>query len=369
MRKHSPSRIGKRDHLLRTSTRILRQTRARTEHNNFYQICVRPVTSSLPVDKFYDGRAQLTQPWRGPGTTMAKVFSVTNMKGGVGKTTISVALAQTFAKGFDRRPPAKTLLLDLDAQANASFWLAGYEKLTTCIEKGATIDTFLEDAVIFGRPATIAERAVPAKTLSENLFLAPASPNLRIAERELIVFLARRQRSLLEVEHVVSDLLERELHSLSQTYDVIVIDTAPGISAFAEAAIRLSHAIIVPTVPDFISNLGLLSFCRSVSWSGARSQGAAKRIPWVVANKVRSTPHHQKMIKQMRAEAESEDREFSMFSTLVPSSPRIDEIASDLDLDGALDFGDENAGIFAALSTEALEIAQASAQTATSNAK
>ncbi len=299
----------------------------------------------------------------------AKVFSVTNMKGGVGKTTISVALAQTFAKGFDNQPPAKALLLDLDAQANASFWLAGYEKLTTCIEQGATIDTFLEDAVIFGKPATIAERVVPAKSLSNNLFLTPSSPNLRIIERELIVFLARRQRSLLEVEHVVSDLLEQELRSLSQTYDVIVIDTAPGISAFAEAAIRLSHTIIVPTVPDFISNLGLLSFCRSVSWSGTRGKSVAKRIPWVVANKVRSTPHHQKMINQMRAEAESEDREFSMFRTIVPSSPLIDEIASDLDLDGALNFGAENAGIFSALSAEALEIARASAHPVTSGAK
>lgn len=279
----------------------------------------------------------------------AKIISVANMKGGVGKTTLSVAIAQSLAKAGD-----KVLVVDLDAQANASFWLSGQAKLGEQIEQGKTIDTFLEDAVVFGKSPTLQEIIRPAKALSDRLFVAASSPNLRLVERELIVFLSRRHRNLMEVERVVSDLLEQQLKALRNAYDVIIFDTAPGISALTEAALRLSHLIIVPTVPDYVSNLGLLSFCRSVAWSSNEIATASRRLPWVVANKVRQTKHHQLMLQQMRAEAGAE---FNMVKTEIPSSPKIDEIASGLDMDGKLAFDGAGAEVFATLASEVLELA------------
>lgn len=280
----------------------------------------------------------------------AKIISVANMKGGVGKTTLSVAIAQSLAKAGG----GKVLVVDLDAQANASFWLSGQAKLGEQIEQGKTIDTFLEDAVVFGKSPTLQEIIRPAKALSDRLFVAASSPNLRLVERELIVFLSRRHRNLMEVERVVSDLLEQQLKALRNAYDVIIFDTAPGISALTEAALRLSHLIIVPTVPDYVSNLGLLSFCRSVAWSSNEIATASRRLPWVVANKVRQTKHHQLMLQQMRAEAGAE---FNMVKTEIPSSPKIDEIASGLDMDGKLAFDGAGAEVFATLASEVLELA------------
>ena len=60
----------------------------------------------------------------------AKVVAISNMKGGVGKTTIAVALAHEFAKGVDG-VQARVLLVDLDAQANASFWVLGMRSSRT----------------------------------------------------------------------------------------------------------------------------------------------------------------------------------------------------------------------------------------------
>jgi cellulose biosynthesis protein BcsQ len=197
----------------------------------------------------------------------AKILSVANMKGGVGKTTVSVALAQAFAGGSKTRPKLRTLVIDLDAQANASFWLCGQADLTAQIEQNKTIDAFLEDEIVFAKSVSLSNNIRPAKALSDKLFVVPSSPHLRIIERELIVFLSRRHRNLLEVERVVSDLLEQQLETLQHDYDVILFDTAPGISALTEAALRLSHIVMVPTVPDYVSNLGLLSFCRAVNWS------------------------------------------------------------------------------------------------------
>jgi cellulose biosynthesis protein BcsQ len=291
----------------------------------------------------------------------ASIISVANMKGGVGKTTIAVALAQALASGGARKP-AKVLVIDLDAQANASFWLCGQATLTAHIDQSKTIESMLEDAIVFGKEVALKDYARPAKALGDRLFIAPSSPNLRIVERELIVYLSRRHRSLMEVERVVSDLLEQQLAPLRGAYDVIVFDTAPGISAFTEAALRQSHVVIVPTVPDYVSNLGLLSFCRTVSWSSNDRDNAVKRIPWVVANKVKTSKHHQAMLQQMRAEAGGADREFNMFRTEIPNSPKIDEIASDLDMDGKLSFDAQGAEVLAALAAEVIEVAERSAQ-------
>jgi chromosome partitioning protein len=292
----------------------------------------------------------------------AKIVSVANMKGGVGKTTISVALAQALAAGSR---PAKVLLIDLDAQANASFWLRGQAQLTAQIEQGKTIDSFLEDSIVFGKAASLADIIRPAKAHADRLFVAPSSPHLRIVERELIVYLSRRHRNLMEVERVVSDLLDQHLEPLRTAYDVIIFDTAPGISALTESALRLSHVVMVPTVPDYVSNLGLLSFCRTVSWSTNDIANAVKRAPWVIANKVKQTKHHQLMLQQMRAEADGANREFNMFRTLIPSSPRIDEIASGLDMDGELGFDAKGAEVFATFAAEVMQIAEQASATAT----
>src|SRR5262249_54407717 len=159
-------------------------------------------------------------------------------------------------KGLDGKPGVRLLLVDLDAQANASFWLCGDEELSELIEKGKTIDGFLEDTIIFGKDPPLKDyvhETSIATGSDAKIFVIPSSPGLRIVEREMISFLSRRTRSLLEVERVVSELLVDQLEKLKADFDVIIFDSAPGISALTEAALRSSDLVIVPTVPDFIS--------------------------------------------------------------------------------------------------------------------
>jgi chromosome partitioning protein len=288
----------------------------------------------------------------------AKVISVANMKGGVGKTTIAVALAHEFAKGPGRTGKARVLLVDLDAQANASFWLCGDAALTDLIEQGKTVDAFLEDSIVFGKARSLTDYVHTARVGEgeENaLFVIPSSPELRIVEREMINFLSRRKRNLLEVERVVSGLFLEQLEALKSAYDVIVFDSAPGISALTEAALRSSDIIIVPTIPDFISNLGLEAFCKSVWW--ANKEGTAlQKTPWVLANMVKGSPHHQTMLQEMREEAKADDGGFKMFAIEIPDMPWIEEATASVNGSGARAFGGDASGLFSKLAAEVIEV-------------
>lgn len=290
----------------------------------------------------------------------ARVISVSNMKGGVGKTTVAVALAHELAKTSGG---ARVLLIDLDAQANASFWICGDKKLTELIESGKTIDAFLEDAVVFSKPAALSDYIYAAGAPERGrIDIIPSSPQLRMIERELIVFLSRRRRNLLEVERVVSDLLEAQLVALREAYDFIVFDSAPGISALTEAALRSSEVVVVPTVPDFISNLGLEAFCDSVYWSNHSEESAPQRKPWVLANMVKSSPAHRAMLDEMRADAASPDGSFRMFDIEIPDTPWIEEAALAANTDGAERFTAKDSDIFARLAAEVLAAADLNAQ-------
>lgn len=178
-------------------------------------------------------------------------------------------------------------------------------------------------------------------------------------EREMIYFLSENRRNLKEVETLIGDLLRAELNEIKHDFDFIVFDSAPGISALTEAALRASDVVVVPTVPDYISNLGLEAFCRSVWWTDAAE---TDRAPWVVANMVKESQHHRVMLGEMRAEAASDNGGFRMFSAEIPSLCAIEEAACRVRSGargGATLFHPEAAAPFRALAAEVLEAAHA----------
>ena len=137
------------------------------------------------------------------------IIAVVNMKGGVGKTSTVVSLSEALAADTQER----VLVVDLDAQANASYCLAGDGLLTELIEEGKTIDAYLEDTLINRKNISIKEYIRPNvsdvthATRILDISLLPSSPQLRTIEREVIYSLTDRNMSMKGIEGQVFQLL------------------------------------------------------------------------------------------------------------------------------------------------------------------
>jgi chromosome partitioning protein len=251
-----------------------------------------------------------------------KIIAVANMKGGVGKTATVVMLAEALAAAERKQ----VLVIDVDAQANASLCLAGDEKLTALIHEDRTLDAFLDDNLLGAQKLPFSQcihGSVSNVThLGQQLpvSLLASSPNLRLLERDIVIALTEQKKGFNAIVGHLYRLLERQLKQAN--FDYVLIDCAPGISALTEASIRLADLVIVPTIPDFLSTAGLQAFCNSF-WKGSRwVKPAAKNgsKPRVLITRKRETREHHHYTAMMRNERRRSEPSFSIFKVEIPEA-------------------------------------------------
>ena len=182
-----------------------------------------------------------TRPWRAADDPCA-VVAVQNFKGGVGKSTISVHLAQFLAiRGY------RVLLIDCDSQASATT-LFGYVPDLDLQEENTLYPFLRQDELVS------LEYAIRA-THFDGLDLIPANLRLFQSEYELAARMARGQGTLL-------DRLQQGIASVADRYDVVVIDPPPALGAISLSVLRAANALVVPvppTVMDFSSTAAYLA--------------------------------------------------------------------------------------------------------------
>lgn len=158
---------------------------------------------------------------------MAKIISICNQKGGVGKTSTAISLSSGLS--LDGK---KCLLVDLDPQGNATSGL-GLDK--------TSIDKSVYHALL--GESKIGDLVQP--TSVNNLFIVPSNENLSGAEIELVSEIGREGR------------LKKSLIEIENQYDFIFIDCPPSLGLLTINALTASQAILVPIQCEYYALEGL----------------------------------------------------------------------------------------------------------------
>lgn len=179
---------------------------------------------------------------------MGAIIAVLNRKGGTGKTTTAITLAQGLADRLQGGGAAekRVVLVDLDPQSNCASALgveADGADLSYLILNRQT----LREAVVTARP---------------NLFLIPSSDKLTAA----LTRLAKLEVLADEFEKpvLVDDVLETYLSALASRCACTILDCPPSLGQLERSVFRFATHIVIPATPKYLGTVGVARLTRNI---------------------------------------------------------------------------------------------------------
>jgi len=164
---------------------------------------------------------------------MAKIYSITNQKGGVGKTTTSINLAASMVA-----MKRKVLLIDLDPQGNATMGCG--------VDKNGVSKSVYELLV----------QQTPANDVicesESGIDVIPANSDLTAAEVELLDVKMKEMR------------LSYHLANIKSKYDYVLIDCPPSLNMLTVNALCASDGVIIPMQCEYFALEGLADLIQTV---------------------------------------------------------------------------------------------------------
>lgn len=244
----------------------------------------------------------------------AAVISVQNFKGGVGKSTISVHLAQWLAiRGF------RVLLIDLDSQASATT-LFGYTPDLDIEAKDTLMPYFVGDE-------STMHYAV-RDTHIQNLSLIPA--NLQLYNAEYVI-------ASMHEERPIYSYLPSGVEQLKNNYEVIIIDPPPALGMLSLNALMAATSLLIPMPPrmlDFTSSLQFFNMLHETLSTIENEHGVEIAYDFI---KLVTSKKKQRMSNEKYARAEDDILELAnevfgkqyMLNSIIYESTAIDNAASE----------------------------------------
>ncbi len=217
---------------------------------------------------------------------MAQIVTILNFKGGVGKSTMSVEISAALAQHHGR----KTLLVDLDPQASATFYVMAQEKWLTWKEvNGSTYNVFEQRDTMFPIRNAIVHDVIPTVF---GFDLLPSSPDLVDVDLGLSDFVGH-------------NILQRCLQEVFDEYDYIICDCPPNFNPVTKNSLQASNAYVVPTVPDFLSTYGIALLQRSINKLFPRTDAPfiGPVLGGIVLTRIKTNAkHHEAYSQKVRAD-------------------------------------------------------------------
>lgn len=209
---------------------------------------------------------------------MAHKVALINMKGGVGKSTLTANLAWEIATApWDK----KVLVIDLDPQFNCSQYLLGVGPMENIIANGIPTvwDVFEQLTNVPGRPSG---------PLDPSSAIVRVFPRTRRRDVGVIDLMPAR----LELSQTLRNptgkeqLLKNAIDELESNYDLVVIDCAPTDSILTTAAYLVADWILVPVRPEFLSTIGLPLLEQSLNEFRVRYPASTPTVLGLVFNAI-----------------------------------------------------------------------------------
>lgn len=253
---------------------------------------------------------------------MPTVTSLINLKGGVGKTTLTLSLAHFLALEHHR----KVLVIDLDPQTNATVCLIPENDWKDRDESGRTLYQLFLDQVKGSRRFNADESIV--RNVSN---VGGGVPGLDLLPSSLQ--LIKIQDRLTQVTDFDSYqrgpifALRDALNAFLPYYDHVLIDCPPSLGIVTLNGLAISDSYLVPVVPDILSVLGIPPILDRVSHFAGAIRRNVRALGIVISKMRSSTILHNEMTRRLREDF-TERRFPIVFDTIVPESTRIAEAAN-----------------------------------------
>jgi chromosome partitioning protein len=226
----------------------------------------------------------------------AKIISVTNQKGGVGKTTTTINLGAALAELGKR-----VLIIDLDPQGNASTGL-GIEVEDRDL---TTYELLIEDVSL---------NELIYKTDQSGLFIVPATVDLSSADIELV---SNEKRSFL-----LHDALRQPAMAEFQ-FDYILIDCPPSLNLMTVNAMVASDSVLIPLQSEFFALEGLSQLMLTIR-EVRNSANTSLRIEGIVLTMYDARNNLSQQVEQDARDNLGE----LVFQTIIPRNVRVGEAPS-----------------------------------------
>ncbi len=255
-----------------------------------------------------------------PATTAA----IANLKGGVGKSTTTVMLADGLAHFYGMN----VLVIDLDPQANSSQMLLTEQGVQAASDQGKGAHHLLGEFVA-GRPSGAAPFIMPNAVTLEELRIAeerderrgwisslPSHPQLRLRELGLEEDWYSKSGTPTTLSSALADYFREAFTPLQPIYDIILLDCPPHLSPLARAGLALADVFVTPTIADSVSTWGTKQFSE---WSGRYVAPDLPSRNFVLITRFRDTKYARNVASDLR-EIYLKDR---WFGPTIPESVHV----------------------------------------------
>jgi chromosome partitioning protein len=245
---------------------------------------------------------------------MATAISTINLKGGVGKTTLTVAVAQMLAGEFGKR----ILVVDLDPQTNATVMLIDEDRWRELDDQRLTVADLFEaalradDVAPFDLTRCILTNVGGVRDV-RGVSLLPSSLRLIDLQEKLVTINPGQFYAATPI-----DILRRAIRPVLDDYDFVLIDCPPSLGLITLNGLRISNYYIIPTIADILSTYGIPQIVRRVRMF-SHSVGEPIEPLGIVATKYQEQmTTHRTQLQRLR-----EERDAPVFETKIPQNDKI----------------------------------------------